>query len=283
MFETLRSIVNRVGEGVRCITAGISRIAVGISRLSVVKSFREARKIAGPSGGTFFALKDIFQVPLENFLWGYGASIVTASISTISMGYYMYENYQESDPDHIGHVIKENETRLTTSMIIEKLKQDEIKAIDFLRQHHISANDIIRFQHGNVEMEKGLYDTLKQLYADIQIDYDKYPVSLLYAITMAGSHFIEVMLVQVYVDMDMFDYGLQPTAANVLLTSIMLLALYNGIQKFLDVKNAYENPSAVKLCDVLFKAYDRHVVSQMMRYEDELASDENSLALVSSL
>ncbi|GEM_PF-3929377 len=239
-----------------------SRLKSVLERLNIGSAFRGSRQIAGGIGGTFFALGGIFKVPLNQFLGGYGSAAVTAAASLVNMGYQLFNNYQSSDLDYPGNALNSGTTKLSTEMIIARFRHDQEKARDFLRAHHVTEANIVRLENWSADAEEDIQDILKQLYNDVHTDYEKYPISLVLAVMTAASHYIECMLIQVYADAKTFDYGDRITPANVMLWLVTLLAAYNALHTLVDVKRSYEQPSAAKLCNTLFSAFDSHMVNQ---------------------
>jgi len=225
-------------------------------------------------GGTFFVLSNICKVPLKHYLHGLGPAITTGSIGLITFSYHAVENYTSSDPDSSAVALKRNETSLSTRMIMNKLHQDQVKAHHFLEKFATRKADITRLEEWNSEDANDVSDILNQLYNsihfDIRMNIEKYSVCMTLATMQMACHFMECMLLQAYHDPDIFNYGEKPDVANVLLSLLMVVALYNGVRTFLAVKQSYEKPSAAQLCDTIFKAFDAHQVPLLKqnKYDD---------------
>lgn len=247
----------------------LTRLQNALKRLDIFSAYEHSRQIAGATGGSFFTLGGICKVPLQQFLRGYGAAGITFTASLVSMGYNLFENFRASDADHPARVINADKLRFSTELIMRHLHQDHAKTLDFLRTHQISEVNITRFEQWDNDHDINIQDIFNSLYTELHFDITKYPVSLIYALLNTAAHFIECLLIQVYVDKNIFDYGDHPTPANVLLSLLMLTALCSGLMTFFKTKHSYENPPAEKLCHVLFKAYEAHAVTR------EAQNDQN--------
>ncbi len=243
-----------------------------LTRLNIGPAFRKSRQIAGGMTGLFFALGNVLKIPLKAFLSGYGPALTTLSVSLMDFGSQLIENHQSSAPDNNAIAIKANETLFTTRIIIDKLNQNSVKTRDFLISHNITSAEIERLEKWN--NDEDVWDTFVKVYNSVEFDIEKYPASFIFSITEMSAHFMEVMLIQAYIDSEAFEYGDHATVGNIILSLLFLLALYNGIKTFFETKHCYEHPSASKLSNTLFKYYEKHSVKTNEEHQPEIALKE---------
>ncbi len=234
-----------------------TRLKNTLSRSQLGEAYRFSRGIAGGLGGLFFTLGNIYKVPLQKFLSGYGPAGTTFSLSALAFFFKAEANYQTSHPDHISTT-----ERLTTRLIIDKFHGDMEKTKDFLRKLKINEGDIRRIEEWKEEDEDDLKDVLNTVFNAIAFDIRKYPASFMLGLMTASSHYMECMLLQVYRDPDMLHFNVDKgfTAENIAISLITLMAVLHGIMEFMHVKSSFEHPGVTKLSHTIFRAYDKYQI-----------------------
>ncbi len=225
------------------------------------KAHRFSRGIAGGLAGSLFALGGICKVPLKNFLFGYGPALTSLVLSITAFAFRLKGNYQNSDPDSQAALLNKAERQISTQLIIDKLQFDFNKTKHFLKDLNINKKDIKRLKAWESESEDNLQDVLTHVFNALECDLRKYPACLALAIMVSAAHFMECLLLQVYVNPDIFDYTQGATPANVGLSVIMLLAIIHGVLEFIDVKKSFEHPSLATMSNTIFKAYNKYQIA----------------------
>ena len=237
------------------------------SRLQPGRAYRFSRGIAGGTAAFFFALGSIFKVPLQKFLFGYGAAASTLTLSAITFFFKAIDNYQNSDPEDVTRI-----KRLTTKLIIDQLHVDIKKTKDFLTKLNISESDIDRIEAWTEENNDDLHDVFYQIFNAVECDLRKYPASFLFAVITASTHFMECMLLQLYANLSSLSFDLNTvfTSGNIILGLIALMALSQAVMEFIDTKSSFEYPNVTKLCSTIFNAYTKHSISTQDSLQEQL-------------
>lgn len=254
----------------------LSRLKDFYARTKLGRSFRFSRQIAGGMAGTFFTLGGICKVPLQNFLFGYGAAATTAIVANIFFGLKASEHYQSSDPHSPSNAAKKAEKKISTKLIIDKLHLDDEKTKNFLTNLNIKESDIKRLEDWTIESEDNLQDILTHIYNALEFNIKKYPTSMLFGLMLTGAHFMECLLVQVYMNADVFSYAHGITPANFILSAIALLAIIQGVLEFIDVKKSFEQPPLAVMSNTIFKAYDKYLIAQQNQNEKDEQDQEST-------
>lgn len=253
----------------------LTRAIQFINRLSIVQSFRESRIIAGASTGFMFGLGGILKVPLKDYLGGYGPFATVITIGILDFIRRMYNNFKSSVPDQAAEELKREFKVLTTRKITAKLQSNHAKAQQYLHYFELSDNEIIQLTRWNNDEAADVQSILDKLYKQVNFEWEKYPVCATVAMLEMFIFVSEIMLLQVYANPDLFSYSNGMTAANTVLSALLLLGICHSFATFFELKNSYDHPASERMVNVLFKSFDEFEVENVIKRD--IASSEVTL------
>lgn len=228
-----------------------SRIRNTLAKVQIGSASRFARGIAGGVGGIFFVMHGVFTAPLKKFLYGFGPAGTTFLVSSTAFIYRMINNFKAAHPADATVELKRRQKELSTSVMMDMLKQNPDKTRAFLEKNKISGEDIRRLEQWLSGEPQDVDDILKKIFKAVEFDLAKYPASFIFALMTAASHYIEWMLMQVNVDPEMVNLNLTMdqllSTSNILITGIAVLAIAQGVMEFVSVKRSYENVDDVAM------------------------------------